>query len=141
MSKVLFGELSLKNVRNLPLTLCERRTESDNPCVFCLEIVGTISYFDEVFYFFFFGVKKLIYFFYKTSLVLKEPDDFLPLLGYIFRGQQDRFMAIADEIMEIEGTVEVRFLIILLGDISITDYSETSIVIGPLEQKLVMMKE
>jgi hypothetical protein len=48
MTMFLFGQLSLNKVRKLPFTLCERRTESDNPCVFCLEIVGTISSYDDV---------------------------------------------------------------------------------------------
>ena len=55
---MLFGQLSLKKVRELPLTLCERRTESEDPCVFCLEIVGTINFYDDVCFFFGLCIKK-----------------------------------------------------------------------------------
>jgi hypothetical protein len=49
--------------------------------------------------------------FTKSTLVLKEPHDFLPLLGYIYRGQQERLIAIADEIMEIERMAEMSIFI------------------------------
>jgi hypothetical protein len=67
----------------------------------------------KYFFFFFWGVNKLIFIGNKTTLVLKEPDDFLPLLAFVFRGQQERFTAIADEITEIEGMEEVSFFFIL----------------------------
>lgn len=43
----------------------------------------------------------------KLVLVLEEPKGFSPLLCYVYRNQQERVLAVADEIMEIEEMIEV----------------------------------
>ena len=45
--------------------------------------------------------------FLKSVLTLQEPESFEPWLRYLFRSQQDRLMAIADEIHEVDDVVEV----------------------------------
>ena len=45
----------------------------------------------------------------KCILVLDEPIGFSAVVGFLYRSQQHRLLAIADEIMQIEGMNEVSF--------------------------------
>jgi hypothetical protein len=99
----LFGQLSLNNVRKLLLTLSKRRTESENPCVLCLEIVGTIDSYDDVCSFLYLSWFVFFKEFCKVHINFERPHDLLLLLGYIYKGQQEGLIAIADELWKLKA--------------------------------------
>ena len=49
----------------------------------------------------------IFFFLCKSDLILEEPESFQPWLTYLFKSQQDRLIAIADEIHEEDDVVEV----------------------------------
>jgi hypothetical protein len=112
MTRRLLGEVSIDKLRGIPSILSVRAMESENPCYMLSDVIGMIDCFHENSVRFFFKIyilMNVLTVILKCILVLDEPIGFSAVVGYLYRSQQHRLLAIADEIMQIEGMNEVGF--------------------------------
>jgi len=106
--KALLGQVSIEKIKDIPLMLCDRPAESDNPCVICVDIVGMIKYYHHITVCYFSDIKiNWIFFSFKSILILEKPTNFNPSLGHLYNSQHQRLLAIADEITQGEKMIAV----------------------------------
>ena len=109
MSAEFLGQFSTSDIKKLPLLLKEGAMEYEQCYVVSVSIIGVMTDFDDlsVSPFFFGKQTSTLIRALKLILTLQEPESFRPWLRYLFKSQQERLMAIADEIHEEDDIVEV----------------------------------
>ena len=111
----LLARLSMQRLKDAIQTLWARPTDSENPCVLLIHLLGTIKSFHDsavcsfIFVFFFFGLTY--HSTWQGILILKEPidtDD--DLFRYIYEIQQTNLRLIVDQIKGMSEANDVSFL-------------------------------
>ena len=109
MSAEFLGQFSTSDIKKLPLLLREGAMEYEQCYVVSVSIIGVMRDFDDssVSPFFFGKQSSTLIRALKSILTLEELESFRPWLCYLFKSQQERLMAIMDEIHEEDDIVEV----------------------------------
>lgn len=115
-----FAEVCMEKMRSVPTILTRRAIDSTYPCAMMVYVVGMVKIFYQSTVSFFFSsfyheilLMLILFFFMKRVLVLEDPINSSVILGYLYRQQQHRILAIADEIMELEVINDVPFFFFL----------------------------